>query len=199
MKLRIPPPSARTSRRPKSLRGEAWSAKGQAPRYPFFVSSYSTKTEAEALRLALSSGLVSPQDVIGWADRTIAREPAPHISIIELALAVNEGPDRLALRLSEIAGEDSPHVAIRLLLKGLLQRLARGSDPRMVAEGLYRLSRTPGWPEEEFGTEPYWLDDLFQPETAFGGVYYGEALAALREYLTKHATNVSDQHILPML
>jgi hypothetical protein len=166
--------------------------------YAVFVSSDRIKTEAEALRLAVLCGLASPQDIIRWADRTIADEPSPLISIIDLALAVNEGADRLVVRLSDIPGEGSHDGAIRLLLKVLLERLDRETDPRTIAEYLYRLSRTAAWPEEKFGTEPYWLDDLFQPETAFGGTYYREAMAALREYLTKHTTNVVDQFVLPV-
>lgn len=90
--------------------------------------------------------------------------------------------------VSEISGEGPPDAAIRILLKGLSKRLDHGVEPRDVAEHLYRLTRTSEWPEDLFGTEPYWLDDLFQPESAYGGIYYEEALAALRAYLTKHTT-----------
>ena len=166
--------------------------------YAFLVNSDRIKTEAEALRLALLSGLALPRDIVRWADRIIAEEPTPHIAVIDLALAVNEGADRLVLRLSDIPGEGSHDGAIRLLLKVLLQRLDRDTDPRTVAESLYRLSRTTAWPEEQFGTEPYWLDDLCQPETAFGGVYDREALTALREYLANHTMNVADQFVLPV-
>lgn len=162
----------------------------------FYVNSTQVKTEAAALRLALMSGLALPEDVIAWADRTIEDEATPHISIIELALATDESADRLALRLSEISGESPPDGAIRILLKGLSERLDHGADPRDVAEHLYRLTRTSEWPEDLFGTEPYWLDDLFQPESAYGGTYYEEALAALRAYLTKHTTKASARSIL---
>lgn len=158
------------------------------------MSSDRIKTEAEALRLALLSELASPQDVIRWADRTIAEEPTPHISIIDLALALGEGAERLMLRLSDVPGDGSLDAAIRLLLKVLLQRFDGGADPRTVAEYLYRLSRTTPWPEEQFGIAPYWLDDLFHPETAFGGIYYRDALAALREYLMKHTANVANEN-----
>ena len=158
------------------------------------MSSDRIKTEAEALRLGLVSELAAPLDVIRWADRTIADEPTPHISLIDLALAVDEGAERLVLRLADVPGDGSLDTAIRLLLKALLLRLECGADPRAVAEYLYRLSRTTTWPEEQFGTEPYWLDDLFQPETAFGGIYYLDALAALRDYLTKHSADVRDEY-----
>jgi hypothetical protein len=154
------------------------------------------KTEAEALRLALLSGLASSKDVIAWADRKIAIEAAPHITIIDLALAVDEDVDRLALRLTEIPGEASLADAIQLLLKALMERLDHGVDPRRVAEHLYRLTGITDWPEEQFGSEPYWLDDLFQPESAYGGMYYQEALAALRTYLAKHTASVGGQTIL---
>lgn len=160
------------------------------------MASTQLKTEAEALRLALLSGLATPEDVIAWADRTITAEATPHIGIIDLALAVNDNAARLAFRLSEIPGEPASRAAIQLLLKVLIERLDRGADPRDVAEYLYRLARTTEWPEEHFGSEPYWLDDLFQPEAAYSGIYYQEALATLREYLTKHTAGLGEQGIL---
>ncbi len=160
------------------------------------MSSTELKTEAEALRIALLSGLALPEDVIAWADRTIEAEVTPHISIINLSLAVNESVDHLVWRLAEIPGDGALDVAIRLLLKVLNEWLDDGEDPREVAEHLYRLARTVEWPEDQFGSEPYWLDDLFQPESAYGGTYFQEALEALRAYLTNYTLNVSAQSIL---
>lgn len=160
------------------------------------MGSKQIKTEAEALRLALLSGLASSEDVIAWADRTITDEAVPHITVIDLALAVNEDLDRLAFRLAEVPGEASLADAIQLLLKSLMERLEHGVDPRAVAEHLYRLARTTDWPEEQFGTEPYWLDDLFPPASAYGGIYCEESLAALRTYLAKHTASFGGRTIL---
>jgi len=146
--------------------------------------------------MALSAGVIRPVDVIDWADACIAAEAAPHISLIEIALAVNEGVERLGHRLADVPGEADESLAIRIILKALLEQLdGEGADPRQVADHLYTLARRPDWLESEFGTEPYWLDDLFNREPSYRGVFYTEALAAFRAYLTSHAIKVPAQSV----
>jgi hypothetical protein len=78
------------------------------------------------------------------------------------------------------------------VLRILLDRLNEtNASPKGIAEQLYRFSRAGDWPEEEFGTEPYWLDELFDPACIHTGATYEDAVSTLRAYLTTHAVGTS--------
>ena len=147
------------------------------------------KAEAEGLRIALMAGLVRPAEVVEWADRIIEREDNPDAAVIEVALAAHRSINEIAGLLEEIPGEADRTMALRTLLRGLL--IALEGNPlsaEPIAQKLYRLARTGEWPEEEFGSEAFWLDDTF--ELIREGTYRGsfeDAVKDLRDYLRRNS------------
>jgi hypothetical protein len=62
------------------------------------------REEAETLRLGLAMSLVSPEEVIAWADRVVVEMAEPPIEIIDVAAATRQPPDELARLLKRVPG-----------------------------------------------------------------------------------------------
>jgi hypothetical protein len=153
------------------------------------VDSAARKIQAEALRLGLVVGLYTVEDAIAWADTVITEEPAPHASVIDVALASKRSLSVVISLLAQIPGEPHNVLALRSLLACLLNRLKANSDnAETIARDLYHLARTAPWPEEEFGGEAFWLDHTF--ELLREGLYrgtYADAVADLTSYLERNS------------
>ena len=140
------------------------------------------RTEAEALRLALHAGIVSIPEIIVWADTVIAAEDKPDIIIIELALAAAETRERVSPRLAQFAGDVEALSAIRIVLRLLAHRLQSSPEKaQQIARQLYAFATSVEWLSDVLGTEPFWLDDLFDPTSNAND---DEAVKSLREYLS---------------
>ena len=146
------------------------------------------KTEADALRIGLSTGIYTVADVIRWADRLIETRNAPHPAIFALSLAVNEPSANVVSRLFDVPGEAEHTEVLRFLLRDLHRRLDDDpSSAEWIAQSLYRLASSTDWPEDELGAEALYLDDAF--ELLRTSIYRGshdDAVSDLREYLRKN-------------
>ena len=146
------------------------------------------KESAESLRCGLLVGYVTVRETVAWAGAVIAQEPAPHPTIIEVALAGRQPPADVAALLREVPGDADPIRVRRRLLARMLQALDR--DPTQgerIAQWLYQLAVHGELPEEAFGWQAHGLDDTF--EAARTGVYgsHAAAVTELREYLHRHS------------
>lgn len=145
------------------------------------------KEDAETLRCGLLAGYTSVPDVVAWADTVIARESSPDPTFIEIALSGNRRSIDVVSLLREVPG-DANFVAVRRrLLAWMLEMLE--ADPNQgeaIATWLYRLALDGELPEADFGWQAFTLDDTFEL-VRMGSAAHEDALAALHEYLAKHA------------
>ena len=121
------------------------------------------KEQAEILKHLLEGGFIKVKDVISWTDFIITKEPEPDFEIIEISLASKSPlPDFLSL-IQNIKGEFQHTVVIRKTMKQVLEMIK--SNPELggkVAGWLYSLMLKREITEEEFGIDPYILEDAFE-------------------------------------
>lgn len=146
------------------------------------------KAEAEAFRCALVAGCATVAEVVAWADEVIAADTTPDIAIIELSLAGRAALADVVALLKAVTGYADGIVVRRRLMSRMLRLL--DNEPtrgQQVAHSLFRLAINGDLPEEEFGWEPFVLEDAF--DLARNQVYgtYETALADLRAYLERNS------------
>src|SRR5262245_21168144 len=66
------------------------------------------KTEAEALKLAVSAGVVPISEAIAWADAQISATVVPPIALIDVSLSAPAGIGGVVAALGRIPGEVNP-------------------------------------------------------------------------------------------
>ena len=146
------------------------------------------KTEAEVLRYGLDAGVRTVADVVAWADTIITADPRPDFAVIEVACSGRRRVSEVVALLRDVAGECDAAEVIRRAMADVRAALAvnpeRGPE---IAAWLYRLAVNGELPDEQFGVEPYSLDDKFQ--LARSGTYgtLADALRDLDAYFERHA------------
>ncbi|MEM7164431.1 MAG: hypothetical protein AAF581_03150 [Planctomycetota bacterium] len=60
-------------------------------------------TMAEGFALALERGLVSPDDIVAWADSRVAEQEHPHHTVIDVSL-LSADTSRMLAKLREVPG-----------------------------------------------------------------------------------------------
>jgi hypothetical protein len=145
------------------------------------------KEEAEVLRHGLMAGCRTVADVIAWADSVIAVDPRPDIAVIEVASSSRLRPADISALLRNVAGDYDPVAVIRRSMTDLRRALA--ADPArgpQIARWLYELATSGEVPEDEFGSDPYALEDWFSLAGSGIGTY-DNAVRELDAYLARHA------------
>jgi|SRR6516165_2695982 hypothetical protein len=146
------------------------------------------KTEAEVLRHDLNAGIRTVAEAVAWADAIIAADPHPDFAVIEVACSGRRRPMDVIALLREVGGEcDAVEVVRRAMANARVALRAHPERGPDVASWLFRLAVNDELPTEQFGVEPYSLDDMFQ--LARLGTYgtIPDALRELDEYLERHA------------
>jgi hypothetical protein len=145
------------------------------------------KTAAEALRLGILVGAASVQDAVQWADQVIRDDDDPCDAVIEIALAGRRSRPEVLRMLQDVPGTVGPNEPARAALARMYDSLdADPSRGPQLARALYILATKDELPEDEFGLEPYALDDDFHLAEV-GVLSEEEALQRLRRYLARHA------------
>jgi len=145
------------------------------------------KESAETLRIELTLGMRSISEVVAWADDVVARDQIPDSEILELATCGHSTEQEVCVLLDAVRGERvSARAAGRVL--GTL-RTSLAADPARgeeIARQIYEMALRGFLPEEEFGWEPYSLEDNFFLATCG---YYGDHASAVRmldDFLAKY-------------
>lgn len=101
--------------------------------------------EAENLRLLLLAGIVSVDDVVAWADRTISTLPEYDDDLVKISLGANLPRDEMDGRLRLVGGGADHIEAVRNLLgrmhRTLLSDRSQAGDFARVLERLYGENR----------------------------------------------------------
>lgn len=143
------------------------------------------KEDAETLRFCMLNGWAAVADAVAWADGVITSSASPDASVIEVALAGRRSRLEVAQLLEDVPGDaDSVRVrrrALRRMLHLLDERPDRGYA---LAHSLYELAVSGELPEDEFGSEPYALEDAFDRT---GVCTQRDAVASLRDYLVQQS------------
>jgi hypothetical protein len=128
------------------------------------------KSRAEAFRKELLLGITSTKEVIAWADGIVAAEDEPHISVIELSMAVGHGPWEIADLLKAIPGEPSPDLVKASVFRRLRDVLReRPGELRRFGSIFLSLASEGFAPSEDATGEMYMLEDRL--ELARGGIF----------------------------
>jgi hypothetical protein len=132
--------------------------------------SQERKSRAEAFRKELHLGITSTRDVIAWADAIVAAEDKPHISVIELSMAVGHGQWEIADLLKEIPGEPSQHLVRTLVFRRLRDVLRERPEALRRFGSIFLALASEGFaPSKDAIGEMYMLED--QLELARGGIF----------------------------
>ena len=148
--------------------------------------SANLREDAEVLQLGLRAGVLSTADVVRWADRVLAEHPVAAGPFFELAVATPAlGAARLSTLLGDVPGRAEPVAVGRRFLGLLLAWYDRQptAGPQ-IARMLGGLATDGLLASEEFGAEPYFLDEYFTEP------FYtrNEAGEELRAYLQAHSS-----------
>lgn len=97
--------------------------------------------EAENLRSLFDAGIVSVEDIVAWADRTISRLPEYDDDLVEISLGAKVPRDEMDARLRR-ASEGADHSEAIRNLAGRMHRIllsdrSRARDFARVLERLY--------------------------------------------------------------
>ena len=123
--------------------------------------SMSLKSDAEALRLALLTGLVDTPAVVAWADRLIlADRIAEAPAVLDLSLAGSRPPAEIVALLGQVPGAPDHASVGRRVAARLRRALESGElDVVAVARGMYRMLREGYAPDSDFEGMAYFADD----------------------------------------
>jgi hypothetical protein len=120
------------------------------------------KQQAEALRVGLLAGYVSPLEVVEWADGIIATGDVPGPELIEVSLGGSMSVAALAAALGTIPGEVSPAPLAQAILRQMAVAFRR--DPTTgpgIARCLFQMSLGGLIPSPEAEAQMSRLDDAF--------------------------------------
>ena len=121
------------------------------------------KQDAERLRLGIRAGWLPVSAAIAWADGLIAQSESVPEPILDLSLAGSRPSEEVTAILASIPGTADPIEAMRAALRDLLSMLEREpSAGRQVAQWLLNSRQNGDLPEEQFGWEPWALDDEYE-------------------------------------
>jgi hypothetical protein len=122
------------------------------------------KEEAEALRIGILAGYVTPGDAIAWADEVIAASGVPGPEIIEVSLGYNKSPNELVLALAGIPGVRTPHAIARVTLRQMAEVVRKGDleTARKVARALYQMELDGLVSSENARAQMSRFDDAFE-------------------------------------
>ena len=120
------------------------------------------KEQAEALRVGLLAGYVTPTEVVAWADGLIAADGLPEPELIEVSLGGGKPVDELARALNEIRGEVRRPLLARAILGQMAAAVRRdAATGRAAARQLYQMWLDDLVPSPEARTQMIRLDDAF--------------------------------------
>jgi hypothetical protein len=134
--------------------------------------------------------LVTPEEVIAWADGLVAEMASPPMEIIEVSLAARQPPDELARLLERVPGPADLGAAAHRSL-GLLRACAVGETLGLgtIAEMLWVYSVEADLSEaEQFEASyfKYWYEDLAYNSTP------ESLIEAIGHFLSVHAIEPGD-------
>jgi hypothetical protein len=151
------------------------------------------KEQVEILRILLEGGFIKIEDVVSWADSIIAREANPDIEIIEIALSSKSTFTDFLTRIRNVKGEFNQEIVVRKALKEVYELLERKPElGSKVAGWLYHLMTKGKIIQNEFGDEPYALDDAFELAQKKIWGTEEEALRRVKDYLLLQIKKLND-------
>ena len=144
------------------------------------------REDAEVLRLGLRAGVLATEDVVRWADRVIAEQPTAAGPFFDLAVATPTlGAARLSALLGDVPGRAEAASVSRRFLGLLLAWYDREPTAGLrIARMLGDMAEGGMLSAEQFGWEPYSLDELFTEPFCTPD----EAARELPAYLEAHSS-----------
>jgi hypothetical protein len=151
--------------------------------------------EAEYRRLAMAAGLVSPSEVVSWADAMILRVEIPSPALIGVSTGPTDDLHEMAHRLADLAGgldDAGANRAKRRVLGLLHRRLATGQLTHAeVATAVYNVGSEARSITEEEKRFFLWVDYEFAL-VEDGLADEGKANEALESFLEDYAPESLD-------
>ena len=149
--------------------------------------------DAEYFRLAMVAGLLPPQEVISWADSTVARLDEPPLALIDLSLGSVSDPHQMSRRLGILAtGDAGRDVAARRVFRLLHDQLFTGElSHRQVVSALDILGREANGLSESEAEFLSWVGDEFELVDS-GYKEMGAAERELEHFLGGYAATTLD-------
>jgi hypothetical protein len=144
------------------------------------------KDEAERLRIGIRGGWLDVSDAVSWADNHIAKTPHPHSSLLDVALGSSTTRAQMVDLLHAVPGSPDLITVMRACLGDLLRVVEQKPALARDAARWIEVSAHQGdLPAEEFGWEPFALDDDFAlAEQGIGKAE--ESLERLLRFLREH-------------
>jgi hypothetical protein len=151
------------------------------------------KEQAEVRRILLEYGFIQIKDVIAWADSIISSEPSPDFEIIEISLSPQKSTYEIITLIHKVRGDCDSSNVIRKAMRELLIMLEKRPElGKSVAIWLYGLLINKIILVEDFGYEPYQIEDSYE----LGGTNISgteeEALMTLKKYLLKQIAKIKE-------
>lgn len=150
------------------------------------------REEAEYLRLALAMGLVTPDEVVAWADRQIAALDEPPIQVIDVSLAGSRPAIEIIGLLAAVPGSGDLVAAAHRSLGLFLRRFrAGGISLEQAADMLWAYSNWASVPEDE----RLWASNFTDVVNCLNLGYYGtpeSVRSEVEEFLSRHSGGVAD-------
>ena len=120
------------------------------------------KEQAEALRVGLLGGYVSPDEVTAWADEVIGAGGIPGPEIIEVSLGGSKPLIDLSQALAAVPGEASNDAVFDLVVRRMAVVVRQNSNTvPAVIQALYRMYREGKMPSERVEFKVIWLEDVY--------------------------------------
>jgi hypothetical protein len=151
------------------------------------------KEQAEIFRYLLASGFIKIEDVISWADSIIEQEKEPDYEIIEISLAGRKSLSDVLSLLKNVKGKYNQIIVIRKAMSKVLLLLEL--KPKLgfdVSLWLHKLMMSEELNEDEFGVEPFILDDAFEMAQKKIWGTEEDALIELKEYLQSQVNKLGE-------
>ena len=146
------------------------------------------RAQAEVLSIGLTVGYPKVADAVAWADRIIADDPSPDLTVIDISMSGSRTNDDIISLLQGVPGGFDNVEVIRTAMAQMLAAIDNvPSYATAIALCLKRMAHAGRLPESPFGGNAYSFDEDFY--LAREGICGSEAAVRqdLRNYLASHA------------
>lgn len=148
------------------------------------------KNQAEALRICLNAGFVTPEEVVAWADNVIQLGEVPSLELIELSLGLGRPLDSTLDTLAAMPGVACKAEVARAVLCKMAQVFERNpATGPGIARVLYQMYLDGTVTSVEAAAQMSRLDDAFDLAEAGHWGTTDEVTAELGEFLSEWTSN----------
>jgi hypothetical protein len=148
--------------------------------------------KAEYLRLVLAMGLITPDEVVAWADRLIAALDDPPIQVIDVSLAGSRPAVEIMDLLAAVPGRGDLAAAAHQALGLFLRRFrAGGISLEQAAEMLWAYSNWASIPEGERLWASNFTDAVYCLRHGYAGTD-ASVRAEVEEFLAQHSVGAPE-------